>query len=550
MAKVVYEIDILGERRVISSLQAISDVQSEINTKFKTAQFGSATYDSLVKTQAQLNEVKNQVNSYNQSLGSMTRTGSQAGIALQNLNFVIRDSPYFLKDMQLGVLAVGNNINPLIDSFIRLRLEAARLSKTTGETVTTMSLLKRSLVGGVGLSVLFSVVVTAIQAFVFAQRDAKDATDKLNESLETQYDKLEKMARSQLLQRRVEALMEITREEEALLGKLTFRAEVFAEYGRQGTLDIMLQGNPDIAARISALREEIAFIDIRLTGATNIQKIENEITLLKEKQKTETNPAIVKQYEDSIEKLEKMIKSWKGIEEKTKKVKAVLTATPPLLAQIVEAMARYNAQMAILGLGGGRAGTGGGGLRPGGLRPTINPMEDLIEKIDKDLKPLLRQIGSIADVLGNSIANAFLTGKNAIDAATQALAQFIVQLGTVQLFKGLIYEILAPGSFMFGFLQFAQGGIVPKANQGMVVPGSYYSGDRVLVGANSGEMILNKRQQAQLFSMLNNGGGGGTQVIRVEGELKADGNKFYSGFQKTANIYKKNVKGKAIGRRS
>ena len=52
----------------------------------------------------------------------------------------------------------------------------------------------------------------------------------------------------------------------------------------------------------------------------------------------------------------------------------------------------------------------------------------------------------------------------------------------------------------------------PQFEQGGIVPGSSYSGDNMLARVNSGEMILNQQQQAQLFNVANGGGGGYRQV--------------------------------------
>jgi hypothetical protein len=46
---------------------------------------------------------------------------------------------------------------------------------------------------------------------------------------------------------------------------------------------------------------------------------------------------------------------------------------------------------------------------------------------------------------------------------------------------------------------------VPGHADGGIVGGGSYSGDKVLARLNSGEMVLNQRQQANLFSMLDNG---------------------------------------------
>ena len=65
------------------------------------------------------------------------------------------------------------------------------------------------------------------------------------------------------------------------------------------------------------------------------------------------------------------------------------------------------------------------------------------------------------------------------------------------------------GALLAGFAKFAKGGIVGGAKT---------QGDQNVVRANSGEMILNRAQQANLFRMINNGGSGG----KVEFELRGD----------------------------
>lgn len=61
--------------------------------------------------------------------------------------------------------------------------------------------------------------------------------------------------------------------------------------------------------------------------------------------------------------------------------------------------------------------------------------------------------------------------------------------------KGWLSKVPLIGGF------FAHGGIV-KAAEGSVIPGNSYSGDKVPVMANSGEMILNQNQQKNLFNIL------------------------------------------------
>lgn len=55
---------------------------------------------------------------------------------------------------------------------------------------------------------------------------------------------------------------------------------------------------------------------------------------------------------------------------------------------------------------------------------------------------------------------------------------------------------------------------VKKFEHGGIVPGTSYSGDNVTARVNSGEMILNQRQQQNMFNALNKGGmGGGASVV-------------------------------------
>lgn len=57
----------------------------------------------------------------------------------------------------------------------------------------------------------------------------------------------------------------------------------------------------------------------------------------------------------------------------------------------------------------------------------------------------------------------------------------------------------------------------PKFAEGGIVPGSMFSGDQVTAQVNSGEMVLNKDQQLELFNIAK-GGGGASGLYRVVGD--------------------------------
>lgn len=64
----------------------------------------------------------------------------------------------------------------------------------------------------------------------------------------------------------------------------------------------------------------------------------------------------------------------------------------------------------------------------------------------------------------------------------------------------------------------------PSFASGGIVPGNSYSGDKVKANVNSGEMILNAQQQANLWKMANGADGGGTVVnmpVNIENNTDA-----------------------------
>lgn len=62
---------------------------------------------------------------------------------------------------------------------------------------------------------------------------------------------------------------------------------------------------------------------------------------------------------------------------------------------------------------------------------------------------------------------------------------------------------------------------LPKFEQGGIVPGGMYTGDKVLARVNSGEMILNKSQQNNLYNAINSGSR--EETIHITGKLIGSG---------------------------
>jgi uncharacterized protein YfkK (UPF0435 family) len=112
------------------------------------------------------------------ALKSNLNAGSaQAGQSLQNLSRIAQDAPF-------GFIGIANNINPLVESFGRLKAE-------TGSTGGALKALVSGLSGPAGLGLAFGVVTAAIsfaqigfQAWSRGSKDAKENSDLFKKDLE------------------------------------------------------------------------------------------------------------------------------------------------------------------------------------------------------------------------------------------------------------------------------------------------------------------------------------------------------------------------------
>jgi hypothetical protein len=113
------------------------------------------------------------------ALKSNLNAGSaQAGQSLQNLSRIAQDAPF-------GFIGIANNINPLVESFGRLKAE-------TGSTGGALKALVSGLSGPAGLGLAFGVVTAAItfaqigfNAWTRGSKEAKEASMLFSDQLST-----------------------------------------------------------------------------------------------------------------------------------------------------------------------------------------------------------------------------------------------------------------------------------------------------------------------------------------------------------------------------
>lgn len=113
-----------------------------------------------------LNRKLTQAGNITKDFAGKVQTGSnQATVALTNLGRVAQDSAF-------GFVGIANNLNPLLESFQRLRLE-------TGSNKAALQALGSSLIGAGGIGLALSVVTAAV---TFAQMGFSAWTRGVNEN--------------------------------------------------------------------------------------------------------------------------------------------------------------------------------------------------------------------------------------------------------------------------------------------------------------------------------------------------------------------------------
>ena len=118
----------------------------------------------------------------------------------------------------------------------------------------------------------------------------------------------------------------------------------------------------------------------------------------------------------------------------------------------------------------------------------------ILKMVSASLPALSSLIGAVAALAGvEATAKAVETSKHWIEAIAAVAALGAAVAGAISMAKSQ---------------KFANGGIVG---------GSSFTGDRVTAQVNSGEMILNKAQQARLFKIANGGATGGQVEFHISG---------------------------------
>jgi hypothetical protein len=213
--------------------------------------------------------------------GSVAKGANQAGFALTNLGRVAQDAPF-------GFIGIQNNLNPLLESFQRLKAES-------GSTGGALKALGQSLIGPAGLGFALSIVSAAILIYQQYQQRANKETEKAKKTNEDYASTLEAVNRIQLVGAQNAA--KETAELKALFGAyqnanlpLSQRKDAYAELQKQypayfGNLKFEEQASEKVKSAYDKLSQSIiatgrARAGIDLITKNEQKKLENEQKLV------------------------------------------------------------------------------------------------------------------------------------------------------------------------------------------------------------------------------------------------------------------------------
>ncbi|MCK9519813.1 MAG: hypothetical protein M0R74_12435, partial [Dehalococcoidia bacterium] len=248
-------------------------------------------------------------NAGKQVAGATTRISdgsAQAMTAVTGLNWIVSDSPYFFQNMRMGIMAVSNNINPLVNNIVYLK-------KETGSMKNAFAAIGKQLTGPMGVVFAISIAIAAIQAISFimgkhkakaegaaeANKEFKKSLEQINkvvsiDALEAQLETSHKLivASEQDLKNKKEKMKTL----QAELGLLEAQKNVGNQYS-QALQTTNMQMSADQAERLKKKREEEKELQSEID---NLTQINNEEKLRIEK--AETRLELLKQVEFSSEK--------------------------------------------------------------------------------------------------------------------------------------------------------------------------------------------------------------------------------------------------------
>lgn len=175
------------------------------------------------------------------------------------------------------------------------------------------------------------------------------------------------------------------------------------------------------------------------------------------------------------------------------------------------------------------------------LKELKETLQNVTRSMSGECGQMVEQFAQLAEILGDENADSATKAAAGLVTMGEALQKIgsdgmVAKVGAVMAAIGQIILGFATASAQaaalgpFGWLAFLGAGLAAVATtistlkgfaEGGIIEGASHSGDKVLARVNAGEMVLNKRQQSNLFNLLDgNGIGHNTGGGKVEFVIK------------------------------
>ena len=218
---------------------AVAGLQEVSDRLRNTAKSGEAFSESLTRS----------ANTATESLKKLKPGSKQATNSLIDLSRVAQDAPY-------GFLAIANNLNPLLESFQRLRV-------STGSTSGALSALKSALLGPAGLGLALGVVSSLIVSFGDKLFSAKASMNDYQKVVSEAKDEFVKMFASlsqaqnniDLVKRGLVSQQSALEQYNSTIGKVAGSANTWAEAEQK----IINQGDAVVEVTLKKAAANIAY---------------------------------------------------------------------------------------------------------------------------------------------------------------------------------------------------------------------------------------------------------------------------------------------------
>lgn len=155
--------------------------------QFQAALKKTTDVGEIQKLQTNIKGLETQIAGLKGGMQKLTPASNTATQSLTNLSRIAQDAPF-------GIIGIANNINPLVESFGRLRAE-------TGSTGGALKALISGLGGAGGLSLAFGLATAAaqfavvgLQSWVSKTKETKEAADETKKAIQSIYGEVGKEA--------------------------------------------------------------------------------------------------------------------------------------------------------------------------------------------------------------------------------------------------------------------------------------------------------------------------------------------------------------------